>query len=168
MMKKSGVFLAIVGSLIAVGIILSFYGNYVIFEDLKQGDADVGFGESLIVEVDLDPNKSSSGIYAVQILDFKGGTITANIVDPFNSIIESQTINEELYEGLFDLTTVGTYKLVVENSGETVKIFGVIGPEPDSGKRSLNIISLYILVVGLVGMAGVAVYIVVNRKKSAS
>jgi len=166
--KKSGIFLAIVGSLIGVGIILSFYGNYVIFEDLVKGDGDVGTGEELIVEVDLDHTKTNSGIYAVQIIDFKGGTVTANILDPSNTIIESQSINEEVFEGLFDVTSSGTYKLMVENRGEQLSIFGVIGPEPDSGKRSLTFISLYILVIGMVGMAGVAVYIVISRKRSAS
>ena len=165
-MKKSGIFLAVVGSLIGIGIILSFYGNYVIFEDLVKGDGDIGTGEELIVEVDLDHTKTKTGIYAVQIIDFKGGTVTANILDPFNSIIESQSIDEEVYEGLFEVTSSGTYRLMVENRGEQVTIFGVIGPEPDEGKRSLTIISLYILVVGLVGMAGVAVYIVISRKRS--
>ena len=57
---------------------------------------------------------------------------------------------------------------LIENRGEQVKIFGVIGPEPDAGKRSLGFISLYILVIGLIGMLIVAVYIVINRKKAAS
>jgi len=166
--KKSGIFLAVVGGLVGVGIILSFYGNNVIFEDLIQKDGDVGSGQDLIVEVELDNTKTQTGIYAVQIIDFESATVTASILDPFNTLIESQSINQEVYEGLFDVTTSGTYKLLIENTGEQVKIFGVIGPEPDSGKRSLGIISLYILVMGLIGMFIVTVYIVINRKKAAS
>ena len=167
-MKKSGIFLAVVGGLVGVGIILSFYGNNVIFEDLIQKDGDVGSGQDLIVEVELDNTETQTGIYAVQIIDFESATVTASILDPFNTLIESQSINQEVYEGLFDVTTSGTYKLLIENTGEQVKIFGVIGPEPDSGKRSLGIISLYILVMGLIGMFIVTVYIVINRKKDAS
>ena len=167
-MKKSGIFLAVVGGLVGVGIILSFYGNNVIFEDLIQKDGDVGSGQDLIVEVELDNTETQTGIYAVQIIDFESATVTASILDPFNTLIESQSINQEVYEGLFDVTTSGTYKLLIENRGEQVKIFGVIGPEPDSGKRSLGIISLYILVMGLIGMFIVTVYIVINRKKAAS
>jgi hypothetical protein len=44
----------------------------------------------------------------------------------------------------------------------------VIGPEPDAGKKSLGFISLYILIVGLIGMVGVAIYAIKNRKKSFS
>ena len=167
-MKKSGIFLAVVGGLVGVGIILSFYGNNVIFEDLIQKDGDVGSGQDLIVEVELDNTETQTGIYAVQIINFESATVTASILDPFNTLIESQSINQEVYEGLFDVTTSGTYKLLIENTGEQVKIFGVIGPEPDSGKRSLGIISLYILVMGLIGMFIVTVYIVIKRKKDAS
>jgi len=166
--KKSGFFLVGFAGLIGVGIILSFYGSFVIFEDLNQGDGDVGSEQDLIVEVELDHTKTQTGIYAVQIIDFESGAITVNILDPFNTIIESQSINEEAYEGLFDITTSGTYQLSIENSGKQVKIFGVIGPEPDAGKRSLPFISLSILVIGLMGMLGLAVLMVINRKKSIS
>ncbi len=167
-MKKSGLFLVIVGGLIGAGIILSFYGNYVIFEDLRKNDGEVSLEQELIVEVDLDHNETQTGIYAVQIIDFERAKVDVSILDPFNTAIETQSINEEVYEGLFDVTTSGTYKLLIENKGEQVKIFGVIGPEPDEVKRSLGFISLYILVIGLLGMAGFTVYIIINRKKSLS
>ncbi len=167
-MKKSGIFLVVVGGLVGIGIILSVYGNYVIFEDLIQGYEDVGSGQDLVLEVELDHTKIQTGIYAVQIKDFERVTITASILDPFNTEIESQSINEELYEGLFDVTTSGNYKLLIENSGEQVNVFGVIGPEPDAGKKSLGFISLYILIMGLLGMFIVTVYLVINRKKDAS
>jgi len=166
--KKSGIFLVIVGGLIGAGIILSFYGNYVIFEDLIKGDGDVGSEQNLIVEVELDHTQTHTGIYAVQIIDFENSVVSASILDPLDTVIESQSIDEEVYEGLFDVSTSGTYKLLIENRGEQTKIFGVIGPEPDSGKRSLGFISLYILIVGLVGMIILAVYLIINRKKASS
>ena len=98
--------------------------------------------------------------------DFKGGIVTASIIDPFNTTIESEDVNQEVFEGLFEVTTSGNYKLLIENNGETENVFGVIGPEPDEGKRSLSNISMYILVIGLIGMAGMAVYLFINRRKS--
>ncbi len=167
-MKKSGIFLVVVGALTGIGIILSFYGNSLIFEDLIQKDGDVGVGQDLIVEVELDTTKAQTGIYAVQIIEFEGATVTASIIDPFNTVIESQSINQEAYEGLFDVSTSGTYQLLIENTGEQLKIFGVIGPEPDSWVRTLGFISLYILIMGLIGMFIVTVYLVIKRKKEAS
>jgi len=167
-MKKSGTALVSSGALIGVGIILSFYGNYIIFEDLAKTDGVVNRESDLTLEVNIDNTKSKTGIFAVQIIDFKDQTISINIIDPQNNIIETKTINEEAYEGVFNLGSSGAYKLVVENNGNELTVFGVIGPEPDEGKRSLAFVSLYILVIGLIGMAIVAILIVINRKKTAN
>jgi len=167
-MQKSGILFVIVGSIVGVGIILSFYGNQVIFEDLIKGEGQVKFGENLIIPVELDNTETQTGIYAVQIINFKEG-ITAKILDPFDKEIESQLIDKEVFEGRFNIAASGIYKLVIENTDEKeIKIFGVIGPEPDAGKKSLGFISLYILIIGLIGMAGVAIYAIKNRKKSFS
>ena len=165
-MSKSAIFLAIVGVLIGVGIILSFYGNYLLFEELVQGNGEVFEGQDLVIEVELDSSRTQSGIFAIQILDFKEGMVTASIIDPSNITIESESINQEVFEGLFEVRSSGNYKLLIENKGETANVFGVIGPEPDEGKRALSNISMYILVSGLVGMVGVAVYIFINRRKA--
>jgi len=158
----------IVSSTVGVGIILSFYGNQVIFEDLIKGEGQVKFGENLIIPVELDNTETQTGIYAIQIINFKEG-ITAKILDPFDKEIESQSINEEVFEGRFNITMPGIYKLVIENTDEKeIKIFGVVGPEPDAGKKSLVSISPWILIIGLIGVVGVAIYAIKNRKKSFS
>ena len=167
-MQRSGTLFVIVGSIVGVGIILSFYGNQVIFEDLIKGEGQVKLGENLIIPVELDNTKIQTGIYAIQIIDFKEG-ITAKILDPFDKEIESKLIDEEVFEGRFNITVSGIYKLSIENIDEKeIKVFGVIGPEPDAGKKSLGFISLYILIIGLIGMVGVAIYAIKNRKKSFS
>ena len=120
----------------------------------------------MVIEKELDKTKIEKGIFAVQIVDSENAEVTANIIDPFNSIIESQTVGQQAHEGLFDVTNSGTYKLLIENRGEPVNVFGVIGPAPDEGKRSLVNISLSILIAGLVGMVLVTVYIVINRRKT--
>ena len=167
-MKKTSILFAVVGGLIGLGMLLSAYGNYVLFEDLAKDNGDVKSGQNLVVEIELDHTNTQTGIYAVQIMDFKGDVITANILDPSDTIIKSQSVNEEVYEGLFELTASGVYKLSIENEGEQKMIFGVIGAEPDDWKRSVGVISIYILFVGLIGMAGLAVYLIINRKKDAS
>jgi hypothetical protein len=158
----------VVGSIVGVGITLSFYGNQVIFEDLIKGEGQVKFGENLIIPVELDNTETQTGIYAIQIINFKEG-ITAKILDPFDKEIESQSINEEVFEGRFNIAMSGIYKLVIENTDEKeIKIFGVVGPEPDAGKKSLVSISPWILIIGLIGVVGVAIYAIKNRKKSLS
>ena len=167
-MQRSGILFVIVGSIVGIGIILSFYGNQIIFEDLIKGESQVIGGGNLVIPVELDNTKIQTGIYAIQIIDFKEG-ITAKILDPFNKEIQVQPINEDVFEGRFNIAVPGIYKLVIENtSDKEIKIFGVIGPEPDTGKKSLGFISLYVLVIGLIGMVGATIYTIKNRKKSFS
>ena len=168
MMKKSGMALVASGALIGIGVILSFYGNYIIFEDLAKTNGVIGAENSLTLEVDFDQSKSKVGIFAVQIIDFKSQTVSAMIVDPLDNIIESKSISEESYEGIFDINMSGTYKLIIENSGDELTVFGVIGPEPEEWKQSLAFVSLYILVIGLFAMALIAVLFVINRKRSSN
>jgi len=168
MMKKSGMALVASGALIGIGVILSFYGNYIIFEDLAKTNGVVSTGNSLTLEVDLDHSKSKTGIFAVQIIDFKNQIVSAMIVDPLENTIESKSINEESYEGIFDINMSGTYKLIIENSGDELTVFGVIGPEPEEWKQSLAFVSLYILVIGLFAMALIAVLFVINRKRGSN
>lgn len=167
-MQKTGILFVVVGSIIGVGIILSFYGNQVIFEDLIKGEDQVKIGDNLTILAELDNKETQTGIYAVQIINFEEG-VTVKILDPFDKEIESKSINEEVFEGRFDITSAGTYKLIIENTNEKeITVFGVIGPEPDAGKKSLGFISLYILIIGLIGMVGVVIYAIKNRKKSFS
>lgn len=166
--KKTASILAVVGGLIGLGIVLSVYGNFLIFEDLARADNELSSGEGLAIEVELDHSKTQKGIYAIQIMDLERSEITVTILDPSNSEIEFQSINEELFEGFFEVSTSGNYKLLIENRGEQVRVFGVIGPEPETWKQSLDAVSFVILASGLIGMAGLAIYIIWNRKKNLS
>jgi len=165
--QRATILFVIVGSIISTGVILSFYGNQIIFEELIKGEELVKVGKNLTIQAELDSTKIGSGVYAIQVMDLKEGTITAKILDPFDIEIQSQAINEKVFEGKFNITTPGTYKLVIENADEKeVQIFGVMGPEPNAGKKSLGFISLYILIIGLFGMVGVTIYVIKNRGKS--
>lgn len=137
-----------------------------IFEDLAKSEGDIKVGNKLEISTELDETINKNGIYAVQILDFKEGVFSASVYDPLGIEIESQSIGKEVFEGKFDIISSGTYLLVIEsNSQEESKVYGVIGPEPDAGVKSIGFISLYILVIGLIGMVGVAIYAIKNRRK---
>ena len=165
-MQKSSILLILVGGLVGIGIVLSFFGNQVIFEDLAKAESNVKFGEDLIVEIELEESINKKGVYAVQILDFKEDVFRVSVYDPIGIEIESQKIDEEVFEGRFEVISSGTYQLVVKSSDqEETRIFGVIGPEPDAGAKSLGFISLYILVIGLIGMAGIGIYAIKNRRR---
>jgi hypothetical protein len=168
-MEKTRVLFVVVSGLVGLGIVLSFYGNQIMFEDLSKGEEQIKFGENLTIEIELDNTKTHTGIYAIQIMNFKEKTITATIIDPFGMTIKSQLVSKESFEERFEIITPGLHKLIIENSDNEEKhVFGVIGPEPDAGKKSLVFVSFYIIIIGLIGMVIVAIYLIKNRRKSFS
>ena len=164
-MQKATVLLLIVGSILGFGIILSFYGNQVLFEDLSRGEGSIKTGEDLVITSELDGTDYQNGIYAVQMTEYRDGVLV-QIFDPFDVVIESEQIGGDLFEGRFKVGSDGTYKMVVKNSGsDQVGIFGVIGPEPEAGAKSLGFISMYVLAIGLLGMAGVGIFALKKRRR---
>ncbi len=167
--QKTNIVLIVVGGLIAAGIILSFYGNQIVFEELVQEEGTVTNQQRMEIEMELDPDQSRRGIYAVQYLDFKEDTLEARVLDPFGTQIEVKQINKDVFEGKFDIRTKGPYSLIIESKiPEESRIIGVIGPEPDANQKSLAFLSMYLLIVGLIGMAGLGIYAIKNRIRRVS
>jgi len=166
-MQKLGIMLISSVALIVIGLILLVLGNQIILEGVSQGDGKVSVDQTLVISADFVSQDTSIGIFAVQIMEFKDNTFSAKVLDPFGNEIISQTINEETIEEGFDVLEIGTYKLIIESiSDEETIVFAAIGPLPDAGKKSLGFISVYILVIGMIGLVVVGIYGVKNRIRS--
>ncbi len=154
-------------ALIVIGLILLVLGNQIILQGVNQGDGKVSLGQTLTISADFVSQDTSIGVFAVQIMEFKDSTFSAKVLDPFDSEIISQTINEETIEKGFDVLETGTYKLIIEStSNEETQMFAAIGPIPDTGKKSLGFISVYILIIGMVGLVAAGIYGIKNRVRS--
>ncbi len=154
-------------ALIAIGLLLLVLGNQIILEGISQGDGKVSSSQSLTVSVDFDSQETSTGIFAVQIMEFKDNIFSVKVLDPLESEIIFQTINEETIEKEFDVLETGTYKLIIEStSNEEPMIFAAIGPLPDANKQLLGSISMIILVIGMIGLVVVGIYGIKYRRKS--
>jgi len=154
-------------ALIAIGMLLLVLGNQIILEGISQGDGKVSSSQSLTVSADFDSQETSVGIFAVQIMEFKGNTFSVQVLDPFESEIIFQTINAETIEKEFDVLETGTYKLIIEStSNEEPIVFAAIGPFPDTNKQLLGSISIIILVIGMIGLVVVGIYGIKYRRKS--
>ncbi len=164
-MQKLGILLVGTTSLIVIGLILLVVGNQIILEGISQENGKVSSSQTLSISVDFDLQETSTGIFAVQIMEFKDNIFSAKVLDPLDSEIIFQTINEETIEKEFDVLETGTYKLIIEStSNEEAIVFAAIGPLPDVGKKSLGFISVYILVIGMGGLIVVGIYGVKNRR----
>ena len=166
-MQKSGIILVTSGVLIVVGLVLVVLGNQIILEGVNQENEGVNKSQNLLVSNNFNPQDTPTAVFAVQIIDFKENIFTVKIIDPNGNEIISEMINEDSFEKKFDTTYSGDYQLIVEStSNETIQVFGAMGPVPDSGKRTLGFISIYILIVGMVGLVLVGIYSIKNRRKS--
>ncbi len=154
-------------ALIAIGLLLLVLGNQIILQGISQGEGKVSSSQSLTVSVDFDSQETSTGIFAVQIMEFKDNIFSVKVLDPLESEIIFQTINEETIEKEFDVLETGTYKLIIEStSNEEPMIFAAIGPLPDANKQLLGSISIIILVIGMIGLVVVGIYGIKYRRKS--
>ncbi len=166
-MERSGLFLLIVGVLIIVGMALSFYGSQIITEDLVTEQSDLISGEIFETFADLDPMISESGVYVVQTTNFQENVINVKIFDPIGNQIISKTIESESFEDRFEILSSGEYRIIIENTGsEDTAIFLAIGHLPDTSKLSVGITGFYILVVGMIGIAGLVILTIKNRRKN--
>ena len=167
-MQKSGLAIVIFGLLIVAGLVVSIVENQITLEGINQGNGKVSSIETVTVSVNLDKEIAPTGIFAVQIMEFKENVITAIILDPSNIEIISEKINEETIEKEFDVFETGIYQLIIQSSDENeIYVTGAIGPLPDADKKFiLSIISLSLLIAGMVGLAVMGIIEIKNRKKS--
>ncbi len=167
-MQKSGLIIVIFGLLIVTGLVISIIGNQVTLEGISQGNGEVNLEQVVTVSVDLDRNETPTGIFAVQIMEFKENTISMKILDPSNNEIMFQEINENTVEEKFEVLETGTYELIIQSSNdEGIYVTGAIGPLPDENKKNIiSIISTSILLIGMIGLITIGIYGIKNRKRS--
>jgi len=164
-MQKLGIMMVGTATLIVIGLILLAVGNQIILEGVSQGNGKVSSSQALTISGDFDSHETPVGVFAVQIMEFKDNIFSVKLLDPFDSEIIFQTINEETIEKEFDVLETGTYKLIIESiNNDEIIIFAAIGPLPDAGKKSLGFISVYILVAGMIGLVVAGIYGVKKRR----
>ena len=166
-MQKSGIAVLVSGGIIIIGLFLLVLGNQSILEGIIQDDGKVSSEQTLTISNDFDSQTTSTGVFAVQIIEFQENVFSVKILDPFDIEIISQEIDEENIEDEFEVLDTGTYKLIIQsNSNEETQVFGAIGPLPDSEKKIFGVIPVYVIVAGMIGLAGIGIIGIKNRKSS--
>ncbi len=167
-MQKSGLIIVICGLLIVGGLAISVVENQITLEGINQGNGKVTSSETVTVSVDIDREKTQTGIFAVQVMEFKENIISVKILDPTNIEIISQKVNEDILEEEFDVIESGTYQLIIQSSDDDeIYVSGAIGPLPDTDKKLiLSYISLTILIIGMGGLVITGILGIKNRGKS--
>ncbi len=167
-MNRPLVFLLIVGALIGAGIILSFYGSQLTTQNIIVKEENILPDSAVEVSIELDPSVRETGVFAVVVLEnFEEGTISVSVFDPLGSQIISKIAEKESTEERFEVTSGGTYKLEIKNSGlEESKVVVGLGYMPDEATQLIGVMGSSLLIVGLIGIVGIGVYSIRSRKKN--
>ena len=158
--------IALVGALIVSGILLSFYGSQKATEGLISEEFVLESNETIEIIAELDPATNELGVFVVQGPEFEVKNVNVYVSDPFGTQIISKRIEKNSVEERFDIASAGNYRLVIENGNQNpVQGIGVIGHMPDTSVISFGYTGFYLIVVGLIGIVGVGIYAIKNRKK---
>jgi len=164
--EKPLILLLIVGGLLAGGIIISFYGSQLTIQNIIVKEESILSDSAVELSIELHPSVGETGVFAVVIENFEEGTISVSLFDPLGSKIISKITEKESTEERFEITSGGTYKLEIKNSGiKESKVVVGLGYMPGAGTQIIGIIGSSLLIVGLIGLVGIGVYSIRNRKK---
>ncbi len=98
---------------------------------------------------------------------FKKILIRIKIFDPFGSQIVSKTAESESFEDRFEISSGGEYRITIENTGDEETVLSLVkGHLPDTSKYSVGNIGTYILIVGMIGIVGLVILAIKNRRKN--
>ena len=166
-MQKSGL-IVVLGLLIVSGLVVSIVENQITLEGINQENGKISMREKLTILADFDMKETSTGVFAVQVMDFKKNTFSVKVLDPSDIEIVSQQIDSDTVEKEFDIFETGTYKLSIESSSDDeIYVAGAIGPLPDPYKKVImSVISTSLIIIGMIGLIGIGIYEIKNRKRS--
>ena len=162
--QKSILVLAISAILIVLGLVLVVIGNQIILEGVSQDNGIINSNQPLVISGDFMTG-DGDGILAIQLVEYQDNTFSVQVLDPFGTEIFFELMRDDTIEREFNITSSGTYKLIIQsNNVDETQVFGAIGPVPDAGKKSLGFISLYVLMIGLAGLAISGIFAIKKRK----
>jgi len=154
--------------LIVIGIGLSVYGSQLIVENLVTEEKRLGMGTSMELSKDFDPSINENGIYVLQIVDFKEESrLQASVYDPSDMVIVSKAIEHNPFQDNFTVSTAGTYKILIENTGEReLEVMAALGYLPRDQSLTISIFGFIVIIIGLMGLAVGIIYFIRSRYKT--
>ena len=165
--KKPVILLVIGGFLIVFGIGLSVYGSQMIIENFATEEKRLGIGMSMELSKELDPSINENGVYVLQIADFKEESrLQTSVYDSLDQIVVSKSIEHNMFQDNFTISTAGTYKLLIENTGEREpEVTAVLGYLPEGQSLTISIFGFIVIIIGLIGLGAGIIYLIKSRGK---
>lgn len=166
-MQKSHIVILIAGTLVAIGMVTSFYGARLVTQDVTYNEGILNSTVPIQVTKDLDPAKSDTAVFVVQSEGYADASLVASLFDPSSQIISSKKIEQKNTEVEFAIPEKGSYRLELENEKQT-EVHVIIGLThmPDKLLISLNFLGQTFILSGFAGVVISGIYAYKSRKKS--
>tara|TARA_B100000929_G_scaffold266325_1_gene233914 strand:+ start:524 stop:1033 length:510 start_codon:yes stop_codon:yes gene_type:complete len=166
-MGKAAKFLVVIGGLIGIGAAVLFAGSQAITSDIIIQEGQIDGINKIEIEVDLDPEINSEGVFVVQTMEGIEISLSVMILDPYENKIITNSVVTNSFEGYFDITEAGIHTLVIETTDETqVNVVGGIGHVPDALAYSISMIGFAMLLIGMIGVIIVGIILIRQRKQN--
>lgn len=150
--------------LLAAGLGLSIYAGVVVFEDIEVVESSVSAGSPLEVTATIPPGV---GIFALDVREHTPGVVLdVRVLGPLGRTMTAVQVDTAQSEDTFEVEEASEYTLIIQYDGAgTLDVLAALGPEPDVSKTSLGFASLYMLLVGVVGMIVATIYLIWWRRR---
>jgi membrane protein DedA with SNARE-associated domain len=165
-MKKSHIILLIGGTLVAAGMIISYYGSTLTTQDITKAEGLLKDGLPIELTKELDPAIKDVGAFVVLVQSFEEGKIMATVFDPSGAQVASKTIEQDSTEEQFEIKTKGAYKLVLENSGPEISATVGLTHMPEKLFLALNVLGFWVIISGFVGLVIAMILLIKEKRKS--
>lgn len=166
-MQKSHIVILIAGLLVAVGMVMSYYGAILVTQDVQKEEGILNGTAPIHVTKELDPSISKTAVLVVQSEGFADADMVAKLFDPSNQIMSTKKIEQKNTEEEFAIPAKGTYRLELENERQT-EVHAIIGLThmPDKMIISLNYLGQMFILSGFVGVVVSGIFALKSRKKA--
>jgi hypothetical protein len=166
-MQKSHIVILIAGLLVAVGMVMSYYGASLVTKDVTYNEGILNSTAPIHITKELDPSISKTAVLVVQSEGFADADMVAKLFDPSNQIMSTKKIEQKNTEEEFTIPAKGIYRLELENERQT-EVHAIIGLThmPDKMIISLNYLGQMFILSGFVGVVVSGIFALKSRKKA--
>ena len=155
------------GSLIGIGVFLSFYGSTLVTEDFIQIEQHLEQNSEFTFSHFLNSDDNKRGI--VVIYSESPNDISGSIFDPVGIEISNFITKEQNpFQKEFEMTQTGNYTLKIVNQGPGNNVIGALGTSGNEDAILIINVGTICTVLGLVGIIITGIFLVKNRKNMVS
>lgn len=153
--------------ILLAGLGISYGGSELATANLETIGGSLEAGTSLEATLELSPEFSADGVYAVKSVGDEHSGITLHLADPDGITVDTLEIQGDAGESEFVVSKTGKYVLEAQNTSDGKRdIVIAVGYKPDESAKFLVVVGMYVIIAGMIAMlASIAYFVIASRIK---